>query len=74
MISLCVLLLYYRSISDAEKAMNIDTHFNLHFGIVTIMLRTNILNSETPLEKKDGFNCYSKKIAEEGEKEIKYFP
>lgn len=58
-ISHYILLLYYRSTSHAEKAMNIDTHFNLHFGIVTIMLGTNILNSETPF-KTEGFNYCSK--------------
>lgn len=60
-ISHYVLLLYYRSISHAEKAMNIDTHFNLHFRIVTIVLGTNILNSETPFKTKDFNYCLKKK-------------
>lgn len=50
MIPLYALLLYDGRVGHAEQAVDIDAHFHLHLGVVTIVLGTNVLNGETPLE------------------------
>lgn len=49
MVPLHALLLYDGGVGHAEQPVDVDTHLHLHLGVVTVVLGTNVLDSETPL-------------------------
>lgn len=72
MIPLDALLLYDGRVGHAEQPVDVDTHFHLHLGVVAIMLGTNILNSETPLETTEVALIGVPKCRERGKKTQMY--
>lgn len=68
MIPLDALLLYDGGAGHAEQPVDVDAHFHLHLGVVAVMLGTNVLNSETPLETTEGVLSVGPKCRGRGKK------
>lgn len=74
-IPLEALLLYDGRAGHAEQPVDVDAHFHLHLGVVAVMLGTNVLNSETPLETTEvGLNVAPKCRERGGGKKPKHTP
>lgn len=56
------LLLYQRGAGHAEDAVDVHSHFDLHFGAVSIWLRSNILDSKTSWGQIERSNLQNKNI------------
>lgn len=54
MIPLDALLLDDGGAGHAEQPVDVDAHLHLHLGVVAVVLGTNVLDSETPLETTEG--------------------
>lgn len=74
MLPLDALLLYDGGAGHTEQPVDVDAHLHLHLGVVTVVLGTNVLNGETPLETTEVPLIAVPKCRERGKKTPKHLP